>query len=359
MRQTKLLAIETSCDESAVALSVNGKISHNIVLSQEIHKLYGGVVPELAARAHDRYLTSLVDRLLESANLQASQLDALAFTQGPGLLGALLVGCAWAKAFAWANDLPLIAVDHLQAHVLSHFIDEPVPDFPFLALVASGGHTQLLHIYSASQMELLGETKDDAIGEAFDKAAKMLGLPYPGGPALDAAARHGNPNAFAFPRAEVPGLDYSFSGLKTSLLYFLRAKTSENPEFVSQYRADLSASVEYALVEALMEKLIAAQTKTGLHQVCVSGGAAANTALRKRLEQQSKACGWQLFVPELKYCTDNAAMVATAADFLYAEGRTASLETMPYARRPTFSFAEGRTSSLETIPYARKKQLPS
>ena len=332
-----LLAIETSCDETAVALSVGGKIVSDMVLSQEVHNLYGGVVPELAARSHEQHLSELVERLLQQSGLRVSELEVVAFTQGPGLLGALFVGCAWAKAFAWARELSLIAVDHIHAHILSHFIEEPRPSFPFLALVASGGHTQLFHVHAPLQRELLGETLDDAVGEAFDKAAKMLGLPYPGGPALDAAARTGNPRAFVFPRTEVSGLNYSFSGQKTAFLYFLKEKVAEEPNFIARHLSDLCASIEYTLVEALVEKLVKAQRLSQLSQVCVSGGAAANSALRSALQRRSKADGWKLFIPQLKYCTDNAAMVACAADFLYKAGQTASPEVVSYARHSSSS----------------------
>ena len=333
--QTTLLAIETSCDETAVALSVDGKVVNEMVLSQEIHNLYGGVVPELAARSHEQHLSSLVDTLLQQSFVRISEIHAVAFTQGPGLLGALLVGCAWAKAFAWAREIPLIAVDHIQSHVLSHFIEEPRPNFPFLSLVASGGHTQLIYVDGPLEMELLGETLDDAVGEAFDKVAKMMGLPYPGGPTLDAEARAGNPNAFSFPRSEVPGLNYSFSGLKTAFLYFLKKKVAEEPNFVANHLADICASVEHTLVEMLMEKLIEAQRYFQMSQICVAGGVAANSALRQALQHQSKEDGWQLFIPKMKHCTDNAAMVASAATFLYELGQTMSKETVPYARRRT------------------------
>ena len=328
-----ILAIETSCDETAVALFVDGKGMDHIVLSQEIHQLYGGVVPELASRAHEKHITSLVDQLLTRKQTQASELDAVAFTQGPGLLGALLVGSAWAKAFAWAKDLPLIAVDHLQAHNMSHFIEAPHPSFPFLSLLASGGHTQLLKVHSPLESELLGQSKDDAVGEAFDKIAQMLGLPYPGGPALDQAARKGNPYRFTFPRTEMPELDYSFSGLKTACMYFLKEKKKENPNFIKENLADLCASIEHALVCMLIEKLRLAQDQTQLKQVCVAGGTAANTALRQALQEEAARKGWSLFVPKLEYCTDNAAMIACTAHYLYEAGLFAEIKSTPYSRQ--------------------------
>ena len=328
-----ILAIETSCDETAVALLSGDRIKGNMVLSQDIHKLYGGVVPELASRAHEQHINTLVDKLFEQSEINELALHAVAFTQGPGLLGALMVGCAWAKAFAWARGLHLIGVDHLQAHVLSHFIEPPTPAFPFLALLASGGHTQLLYVHDPLHMELLGETLDDAVGEAFDKAAKMLGLPYPGGPALDKAARKGNPHAFSFPKVNVPALNYSFSGLKAAFMRTVTKEQAQSADFIQTSLADLCASIEHTLVNALMDKLVQAQQQTGLQRVCVAGGSAANTALRRALHTQAKKNDWELFIPNVSYCTDNAAMIACTARYLYAALRFSNMKSIPYDRR--------------------------
>ena len=327
-----ILAIETSCDESAVALAKGGEITGNLVLSQNVHGIYGGVVPELASRAHDKHLHILVDKLLSENGVTSRDLDAVAFTQGPGLLGSLLVGCSWTKAFAWAHNLPLIAVDHLHAHVLSHFLEAPVPTFPFLALLASGGHTQLLHVRNPFDMTCIGETLDDAVGEAFDKAAKMLGLPYPGGPALDKVARTGDPQAFSFPKPIVPHLNYSFSGLKTAFMHFLTENKRKAPDFVQKRLPDLCASIERALIETLLDKLLLAQAQTGLQTVGIAGGTAANTRLRARLQEESERRHWKLFIPAAHYCTDNAAMVACAAQYLYASDRFSELSIVPYSR---------------------------
>ena len=328
-----LLAIETSCDETAVAVSKGEKILRNIVISQDIHKIYGGVVPEYAARMHDTHLSKLVTKALSEANYQPKDLHAIACTQGPGLLVALLTGFSFAKGLAWQLNIPLIGVDHLHAHVMSHFLDEPCPSFPFICLIASGGHTQLLLVKSYTELKLLGETQDDAVGEAFDKAASMLQLPYPGGVALDKLSQEGNPAAYSFPIPKMPALNYSFSGLKTSFLYFLKKQSSD---FLLDHRADIAASMVHALTTTLMQKLRKAVSQTGISRVAVCGGVAANSYLRQLLDQEQKTHQWEIFLPQLSYCTDNAAMIARTAYYLYQEhGEHAFVDaqSVPYSRK--------------------------
>ena len=314
---TNILAIESSCDETSAAVISNGQIRSNIVATQVIHQKYGGVVPELASRAHQQHILPVVEKALEDAKISKKDLNAIAFTRGPGLLGALLVGASFAKALALGLDIPLIEVHHMQAHVLAHFIEEPRPSFPFLCLTVSGGHTQIVLIRSALDMEIVGETQDDAVGEAFDKTAKLLGLPYPGGPLVDKYAQLGDPLAFPFPVSEMPALNYSFSGIKTSILYFLQEKVKHNPDFVIENLNDICASVQYTLIKMLLQKLRKAAKQTGISEIAIAGGVSANSGLRKALHELGDKEGWKVYIPRFEYCTDNAAMIAMAAHFKF------------------------------------------
>ena len=327
-----ILAIESSCDETSASIIVNGKVLNNIVATQSVHENYGGVVPELASRAHQENLIPVVHEALSTAGISKKELSAIAVTRGPGLMGSLLVGVSFAKAFAKALDIPLIDVNHMQAHVLAHFIEEPRPSFPFICLTVSGGHTQLVLVKDHLTMEVIGETQDDAVGEAFDKTAKLLGLPYPGGPLLDRHAKEGNPKAFSFPVTRMPGLNYSFSGIKTAVLYFLRDRLAENPNFITENLADLCASIQYTLVEMLLIKLKAAMKEYGVTEVAIAGGVSANSGLRAALSALSQRKGWTLYVPEFEYCTDNAAMIAMAAHFKYLRGEFVGYDIAPLAK---------------------------
>ena len=327
-----ILAIESSCDETSASIIVNGKVLNNIVATQSVHEKYGGVVPELASRAHQENLIPVVHEALSTAGISKKELTAIAVTRGPGLMGSLLVGVSFAKAFAKALDIPLIDVNHMQAHVLAHFIAEPRPNFPFICLTVSGGHTQLVLVTDHLTMELIGETQDDAVGEAFDKTAKLLGLPYPGGPLLDRYAKEGNPKAFIFPVTRMPGLNYSFSGIKTAVLYFLRDRLEENPNFITENLPDLCASIQYALVEMLLIKLKEAMKEYGITEVAIAGGVSANSGLRAALSALSQRKGWTLYVPEFEYCTDNAAMIAMAAHFKYLRGDFVGYDIAPLAK---------------------------
>ena len=327
-----ILAIESSCDETSASIIVNGKVLNNIVATQSVHEKYGGVVPELASRAHQENLIPVVHEALSTAGISKKELSAIAVTRGPGLMGSLLVGVSFAKAFAKALDIPLIDVNHMQAHVLAHFIAEPRPNFPFICLTVSGGHTQLVLVKDHLTMELIGETQDDAVGEAFDKTAKLLGLPYPGGPLLDRYAKEGNPKAFTFPVTRMPGLNYSFSGIKTAVLYFLRDRLEENPNFITENLPDLCASIQYTLVEMLLIKLKEAMKEYGITEVAIAGGVSANSGLRAALSALSQRKGWTLYVPEFEYCTDNAAMIAMAAHFKYLRGDFVGYDIAPLAK---------------------------
>jgi N6-L-threonylcarbamoyladenine synthase len=302
------------------------------VATQSVHEKYGGVVPELASRAHQENLIPVVHEALSTAGISKKELSAIAVTRGPGLMGSLLVGVSFAKAFAKALDIPLIDVNHMQAHVLAHFIEEPWPSFPFICLTVSGGHTQLVLVKDHLTMEVIGETQDDAVGEAFDKTAKLLGLPYPGGPLLDRHAKEGNPKAFTFPVTRMPGLNYSFSGIKTAVLYFLRDRLAENPNFITENLADLCASIQYTLVEMLLIKLKAAMKEYGITEVAIAGGVSANSGLRAALSALAQRKGWTLYVPEFEYCTDNAAMIAMAAHFKYLRGEFVGYDIAPLAK---------------------------
>jgi len=327
-----ILAIESSCDETSASIIVNGKVLNNIVATQSVHEKYGGVVPELASRAHQENLIPVVHEALSTAGISKKELSAIAVTRGPGLMGSLLVGVSFAKAFAKALDIPLIDVNHMQAHVLAHFIEEPRPSFPFICLTVSGGHTQLVLVKDHLTMEVIGETQDDAVGEAFDKTAKLLGLPYPGGPLLDRYAKEGNPKAFTFPVTRMPGLNYSFSGIKTAVLYFLRDRLAEQPNFITDNLADLCASIQYTLVEMLLIKLKEAMKQTGVTEVAIAGGVSANSGLRAALSALALRKGWTLYVPEFEYCTDNAAMIAMAAHFKYLRGEFVGYDIAPLAK---------------------------
>jgi N6-L-threonylcarbamoyladenine synthase len=331
-----ILGIESSCDDTAAAVLRGDHILSNVIANQEVHRNFGGVVPELASRAHQQNIIPVVEIALSKANVRKNELRAIAFTRGPGLLGSLLVGSSFAKSLALALGIPLLDVDHLKAHILAHFIrdeaDQEVPQFPFLCLTVSGGHTQIVVVESPLRMRIIGQTIDDAAGEAFDKAAKIMGLPYPGGPLIDKLAREGDPGAFPFPEPRIPGLDYSFSGLKTSFLYFLRDRLKEDPEFIEKNKADLCASVQHSIVSILLRKLALAATETGIREIAIAGGVSANSGLRNALLEMAGVNDWKVFLPRFAYSTDNAAMIAMAGAFQYMQGEFASLDLAPYAR---------------------------
>ncbi|RIV26857.1 tRNA (adenosine(37)-N6)-threonylcarbamoyltransferase complex transferase subunit TsaD [Fibrisoma montanum] len=327
-----ILAIESSCDETSAAVLSNGQLLSNVIAAQLIHEQYGGVVPELASRAHQQHILPVVERALTEANIPKNALSAVAFTRGPGLLGSLLVGASFAKALALGLNIPLIEVNHMQAHVLAHFIEDPAPAFPFLCLTVSGGHTQIVLVRNPLDMEVIGQTQDDAVGEAFDKSAKLLNLPYPGGPLIDRYAKAGNPLAYRFPLGEMPGLDYSFSGIKTAILYFLRDRTSDNPAFISENIADICASIQYTLVQMLLIKLKRASRETGIKEIAIAGGVSANSGLRTALTQLGTELGWNVYIPRFEYCTDNAAMIAKAAQFKFEQGDFTSQAVSPLPR---------------------------
>ena len=327
-----ILAIESSCDDTAAAVCLDGRILSNIVANQLVHQQYGGVVPELASRAHMQNIVPVVDQALKKAGVSLPDVDAIAFTQSPGLIGSLLVGAQFAKSLAMSMNKPVISVHHMQAHVLANLIGDPKPGFPFLCLTVSGGHTQLVVCHGPTQMEVIGETLDDAAGEAFDKTAKILGLPYPGGPLIDKNAKNGNKLRFPFPEPKIPGLDFSFSGLKTSILYFIQKETSANPNFVSENLPDICASVQYRIITILLNKLYKAAAETGIKNICVAGGVSANSGLRQALQEAGQQYGWKVFIPAFEYCTDNAAMIAITGYYKYLAGDFADLSVSPSAR---------------------------
>jgi len=327
-----ILAIESSCDDTSAALIHNGKIRNNVIATQSVHENYGGVVPELASRAHQSNIVPVVDQAINDANIHKSQLSAVAFAQGPGLLGSLLVGASFAKGLAMTLGIPVIPVNHMQAHIHAHFIDDPKPSFPFLCLTVSGGHTQIVRINDYLDMEVIGETLDDAVGEAFDKSAKLLGLPYPGGPQIDQHAAQGDPGAFQFPETNIPGLNYSFSGIKTGILYFLREQVKSNPGFIEQNMNDICASIQKTLIDMLMNKLIKAAKETGIRAIAIAGGVSANIGLRRRFQSEAEARNWKTYIPAFEYCTDNAAMIAMTAHFKYLEGELGNLRSKPAPR---------------------------
>ncbi len=327
-----ILAIESSCDETSVAICNNGKITANVIANQTIHENYGGVIPELASRVHQQNIVPAIQQALTIAKVNKNDVNAVAFTQGPGLLGALLVGVSFAKSFALALDLPLIAVNHMQAHILAHFIDDPKPRFPFLCLTVSGGHTQIVLVKDYFDMEIVGETLDDAAGEAFDKTAKLLNLPYPGGPLIDKYAKDGNPLAFKFPTPQIQDLNYSFSGFKTAILYFIRDKQKENSLFIEQNLADICASVQYSIVNILLSKLKKAAKQFNCKEIAIAGGVSANSGLRNVLIEARESMGWNVYIPAFEYCTDNAAMIAIAGYHKFLAGDFVGQDISPMAR---------------------------
>lgn len=313
----KILAIESSCDETSASVIYNGKVLNNYIATQSVHEKYGGVVPELASRAHQQNIVPVVDQAMKDANLEMSDLSAIAFTRGPGLMGALLVGTSFAKSVALALDIPLIEVNHMQAHILAHFIEEPKPSFPFLCLTVSGGHTQIVKVKDHLTMEVIGETQDDAVGEAFDKSAKLLGLGYPGGPQIDKLAREGDPLRFDFPETEMKAYNYSFSGIKTAILYFLRAELKKDEHFIEKNINDIAASIQHTLINMLLQKLKKAARDQGINQIALAGGVSANSGLRRALHDLAEKESWETFIPAFEYCTDNAGMIAMAAHYKY------------------------------------------
>ena len=324
-----ILAIESSCDETSASVIRAGKVLNNVIASQAVHHQHGGVVPELASRAHQQNIWRVVNEAMQKVGIKNNELNAIAFTRGPGLMGSLLVGVSFAKGMALALDLPLIEVNHMEAHVLAHFISEPRPQFPFLCLTVSGGHTQIVLVKDFLDMQVIGETQDDAVGEAFDKAAKMMGLPYPGGPLIDKFAQSGNPNAFKFSQTVMPDLSFSFSGIKTAFLYFLRARKKDDVNFVEKNINDICASLQRHLVQMLLQKLKLAAQQTGIKEIAIAGGVAANSGLRNTLAQTAQELNWKIFIPEFQYCTDNAAMIAMAAHYKFLAGKFCGLDVAP------------------------------
>jgi N6-L-threonylcarbamoyladenine synthase len=334
---TVILGIESSCDDTSAAIVRDRYLLSNVIAGQEVHQKYGGVVPELASRAHQQNIVPVVDRALKEAGILRSEIDAVAFTRGPGLLGSLLVGTSFTKGFTAALGIPMIEVNHLHAHILAHFIQSDIsgssaPGFPFICLLVSGGHTQLVVVKDHYHMEIIGRTIDDAAGEAFDKCAKLLGLPYPGGPHVDRLAQGGNGYRYHFNKPRIDGFDYSFSGLKTSFLYFLRDQLKKDPEFVEKNRSDLAASLQQTIIDILIHKLKLAMKETGIEQVALAGGVSANSGLRSAMEKEAQLHGWELFIPPLSYTTDNAAMIAITGYYHYLEGQFASDDIAPLAR---------------------------
>jgi N6-L-threonylcarbamoyladenine synthase len=327
-----ILAIESSCDETSAAVISNGKVLNNIVANQSIHEQYGGVVPELASRAHQQNIVPVIDKAMKESGIGKKELSAIAFTRGPGLLGSLLIGVSFAKSLALALRLPLIEVNHMQAHVLAHFIDDPKPKFPFLCLTVSGGHTQIVLVKDFLNMEIVGQTHDDAVGEAFDKGAKILGLPYPGGPLIDKYAKEGNPHAFELPEVAMPDYDFSFSGVKTAFLYLIQQKTKENPNFIAENLMDICASLQHTLVKILLQKLKRAARELKIKEIAIAGGVSANSGLRKALKELAVKEQWNVYIPDFQYCTDNAGMIAIAAHYKYLAGEFSSQAVSPLAR---------------------------
>lgn len=328
---TTILAIESSCDDTSAAVVRDGKVLSNCIANQEVHQLYGGVVPEVASRAHQVNIIPVVDLALKKAGIGKCDLHAVAFTRGPGLLGSLLVGTSFAKAFALSYDLPLIEVNHMQAHVLAHFAEDPKPPFPFLCLTVSGGHTQIVLVRGFMDMEILGQTLDDAAGEAFDKSGKLLGLGYPAGPLVDKFARQGEAR-FPFPEPSVPGLGFSFSGLKTSILYFLKKEMAANPNFIAENLADICASIQAIIVTILMKKLRKAARQTGIREIAIAGGVSANSGLRDALTAWGEKEGWKTYIPAFQYCTDNAGMIGVAGYYKFLAGEFCGQDVAPFAR---------------------------
>ncbi|MBW7846714.1 MAG: tRNA (adenosine(37)-N6)-threonylcarbamoyltransferase complex transferase subunit TsaD [Bacteroidales bacterium] len=332
-----ILGIESSCDDTSASVLRNTVVLSNVIANQEVHQKFGGVVPELASRAHQQNIVPVVEAALQEANINKNQLQVIAYTRGPGLLGSLLVGSSFAKAFALAKGIDLVDVDHMEAHILAHFITEneesKTPDFPFLCLTVSGGHTQIVKVNDYFSMEVLGKTIDDAAGEAFDKAAKILGLPYPGGPLIDRYAKQGNPKAFKLAEPAIPDMDYSFSGLKTSFLYLIRDHLKANPDFIRQHLPDLAASIQHSIIHTLMKKLIKASKQTGIRQVAIAGGVSANSGLRQAMKEAAEKYGWEIFIPKAGFTTDNAAMIGVAGFFKYQAKQLAHQKMKPYTRQ--------------------------
>lgn len=331
-KETTILAIESSCDETAAAIVQNGRVISNIIATQHVHEQYGGVVPELASRAHLQQIVPVVDAAIKKAGIAKKEITAVAFTRAPGLIGSLLVGTCFAKGFAQALQVPLIGVHHMQAHVLAHWIEDPKPEFPFLCLTVSGGHTQIVLCHSHLEMEILGETLDDAAGEAFDKIAKMLQLPYPGGPLVDKYAQLGNPERFTFPIPDIKEFDFSFSGIKTAVLYFLQKQIKTDPDFITNNLNDICASAQYTIVKALLKKLEKAAKQYKINQVGIAGGVSANSGLRKALQEYGDKNGWQVYLPKFEYCTDNAAMIGITAYYKMLQEQFSDLTAVPSAR---------------------------
>lgn len=334
---TYILGIESSCDDTSAAVLQDDTILANVIANQDVHMKFGGVVPELASRSHQQNIIPVIHRALQEANISKKQLSAIAFTRGPGLMGSLLVGTSFAKAFAMGLNIPLIEVDHMQAHILAHFVQlkeqrKPVPKFPFLCLTVSGGHSQIVRVDDHFKMTLLGETIDDAAGEAFDKTAKIMGLPYPGGPVIDKLAKVGNPKAFAFPIPQIKNLDYSFSGIKTSFLYFLRDNLKVNENFIEENKADLAASMQYTIVEILMKKFVKAAKQEGIKEIAIAGGVSANSGLRNAIKNGEAKYGWNTYIPDFQFTTDNAAMIAITGLFKYQKGEFTDQKVTPYTR---------------------------
>ena len=336
-----ILGIESSCDDTSAAVIRDRVLLSNVIASQDVHRAYGGVVPELASRAHEQNIVPVVSEALSRAGVKPSELTAIAFTRGPGLLGSLLVGTSFAKALSLALDIPAVMVNHLQGHVLAGFVREsgvPVhePSFPYLCLLVSGGNSQIVKVNSPLDFEILGQTIDDAVGEAFDKCSKMMGLGYPGGPIIDRLAAQGDPKRFSFAKPHIPGLDYSFSGVKTSLLYFVRDEMAKDPEFMEKNKEDLCASFQKTLIDILMDKLIKAAKQTGIRDIAIGGGVSANSGLRNRVSEEGAKRGWNVFLPPFKFTTDNAAMIAVAGYFHYLAGERCPLDVAPVARIADF-----------------------
>ena len=336
-----ILGIESSCDDTSAAVIRDGYLLSNVIASQDVHRAYGGVVPELASRAHELNIVPVVSEALSRAGIQASDLTAIAFTRGPGLLGSLLVGTSFAKTLGIALDIPIVMVNHLQGHILANFVrqpDKPVcePAFPYLCLLVSGGNSQIVRVDDPLHFEILGQTIDDAVGEAFDKCSKMMGLGYPGGPVIDRLAKQGDPERFKFAKPHIPGLDYSFSGIKTSLLYFVRDEMEKDPQFMENNKEDICASFQKALIDILMDKLIKAAKQTGIKEIAIGGGVSANSGLRERVVAEGKRRGWNTYLPEFKFTTDNAAMIAIAGYFHYKAGEQAPLDVAPVSRMADF-----------------------
>ncbi|MNU73469.1 tRNA N6-adenosine threonylcarbamoyltransferase [compost metagenome] len=331
-----ILGIESSCDDTSAAILKNDTILSNVTASQAIHEQYGGVVPELASRAHQQNIIPVVDAALKKASVTLKDIDLIAFTQGPGLMGSLVVGTAFAKSLSLALNKPMVAVHHMHAHILAHFINEgtPIPKFPFICLTVSGGHTQLVRVNSPVEMIVLGSTIDDAAGEAFDKTAKILGFPYPGGPLIDCYAKEGNPKAFTFAKPQVDGYNFSFSGLKTSVLYFIQKEVAKNPQFIEENKADLCASIQHTILEILFKQLRKVSKDTGINEIAIAGGVSANSGLRNRLTEEGKTLGWNVYIPKFEYCTDNAAMIAIAGKFLAENKQFADQSISANARLP-------------------------